>query len=181
MAAHSSLTGADLHEPKGASAAAIDTIYISDGAGSGTWTKASATNTSVLDTAGVFTGTNVETVLLELYRGQSVADGTFLDISNAETVLIPVPFNCTVERINFILLNGITVANSIVTVTRSDGAAMGTQTITQAGSAEGTTFSLTPSGNNTLTYASHKYVKLVSDGGSTTACRTFVQMLLRRI
>lgn len=36
--AHASLTGANLHEPKGVATAAINTIYIADGAGSGTWT-----------------------------------------------------------------------------------------------------------------------------------------------
>ena len=35
---HNSLTTTDLHEPKGASTATVDQVYISDGAGSGTWT-----------------------------------------------------------------------------------------------------------------------------------------------
>lgn len=34
---HSSLTGAELHEPKGADAAAADTVYVADGVGSGAW------------------------------------------------------------------------------------------------------------------------------------------------
>ena len=34
---HSALTGANLHEPKGAAAAASGKVYIADGAGSGTW------------------------------------------------------------------------------------------------------------------------------------------------
>lgn len=34
---HSTLTGADLHEPKGVSTAAANTAYIANGAGSGTW------------------------------------------------------------------------------------------------------------------------------------------------
>ena len=38
MALHSSLTGSDLHEPKGVAAAAADTVYIANGAGSGAWT-----------------------------------------------------------------------------------------------------------------------------------------------
>lgn len=36
--AHASLTGADLHEPKGIDTASADEIYIADGAGSGNWT-----------------------------------------------------------------------------------------------------------------------------------------------
>jgi len=34
---HSALTGSDLHEPKGAAAAAAGKVYISDGAASGSW------------------------------------------------------------------------------------------------------------------------------------------------
>ena len=38
--AHSTLTGADLHEPKGVAAANADQIYIANGSGSGAWTNA---------------------------------------------------------------------------------------------------------------------------------------------
>lgn len=44
--AHASLTGANLHEPKGADAASADQVYVSDGAGSGTWTNVSSLETS---------------------------------------------------------------------------------------------------------------------------------------
>lgn len=37
---HASLTGANLHEPKGADAATANEVYVADGAGSGTWQKA---------------------------------------------------------------------------------------------------------------------------------------------
>src|SRR5512139_1550675 len=37
--AHKNLTGTDLHEPKGVAAAAVDKVYVSNGAGSGTWQK----------------------------------------------------------------------------------------------------------------------------------------------
>lgn len=35
--AHADLTGAELHEPKGADSAALGTVYVADGAGSGSW------------------------------------------------------------------------------------------------------------------------------------------------
>ena len=35
---HNALTGASLHEPKGVAAATADTVYVADGAGSGSWT-----------------------------------------------------------------------------------------------------------------------------------------------
>lgn len=37
MTLHSSLTGSELHEPKGADSASIRDSYVSDGAGSGSW------------------------------------------------------------------------------------------------------------------------------------------------
>lgn len=37
MAEHNVLTDPELHEPKGASTAALGEVYVSDGAGSGTW------------------------------------------------------------------------------------------------------------------------------------------------
>lgn len=39
--AHNTLTGADLHEPKGVSSAAINTVYVADGVGSGAWSSGS--------------------------------------------------------------------------------------------------------------------------------------------
>lgn len=38
---HSSLTGSELHEPKGADTAALGTVYVSNGAGSGSWNSVS--------------------------------------------------------------------------------------------------------------------------------------------
>lgn len=49
---HKNLTGADLHEPKGADTALSGQIYVSDGAGSGSWVAAS----SVVANAAWFTG-----------------------------------------------------------------------------------------------------------------------------
>lgn len=37
--AHSTLTGSELHEPKGADAAALGTVYVANGAGSGSWSS----------------------------------------------------------------------------------------------------------------------------------------------
>lgn len=39
---HSTLTGTDLHEPKGVAAAAANRVYLSNGAGSGSWTTVPA-------------------------------------------------------------------------------------------------------------------------------------------
>lgn len=62
MAEHRNLTGASLHEPKGAENAALDTVYTSDGAGSGAWIpirlpgEAAATEDQVYVANGVGSG-----------------------------------------------------------------------------------------------------------------------------
>lgn len=180
MANHANLTGTDLHEPKGAAAAASGTVYVSDGAGSGSWTSLAASKVTVADADGNFAGTDVETVLTELNDKTLLLFGVFADVSNPSTILIPIGFSCTVLSIDFILGGAITVANSILTVTRSDGAAMGSQTITFSGSTEGTAFTFTPSGNAAFTYNTHRYVKIVSDGGSTTTQPLYVVVKIRR-
>lgn len=49
---HRNLTGADLHEPKGADTALAGRVYVSDGAGSGSWTDASSIITNTAFTTG---------------------------------------------------------------------------------------------------------------------------------
>lgn len=52
MSVHKDLTGADLHEPKGADTATSGKVYVSDGAGSGAWTTASSIITNTAFTTG---------------------------------------------------------------------------------------------------------------------------------
>lgn len=49
---HKNLTGADLHEPKGADTALVNTVYVSNGAGSGSWVAASSIITNTAFTTG---------------------------------------------------------------------------------------------------------------------------------
>ena len=177
---HSTITGADNHEPKGVESATSGQVYVANGSGSGSWQKLAASSSSVADPNNVFTGGDVEAVLYELYQTRNLIEGSFTDVSSVETVLLPVPFGCVVESIKMILAGGITTANSVITVTRSDGAAMGTQTISFAGSTEGTSFTFTPSGNQTFIGGTHNYIKLVSDGGSSGTAKMYVQALVRR-
>lgn len=181
MPLHKDLTGADLHEPKGAAGAAIGTVYVSDGSGSGTWAKPAAADTTIVDSGNLFTATHVEGALSELWTSFGILDRAFDDVSNNSTVLVPIPFSCQVVEILMVLAGGITGADSHITVTRSDGAAMGTQTIAYAGSTEGTSFTFVPSGNDILTYPTHKYIKLVSDGGSTTAQKLYLLVHVKRV
>ena len=45
---HNALTGSDLHEPKGVAAASSNTVYVSDGAGSGAWQTQAGGSASVV-------------------------------------------------------------------------------------------------------------------------------------
>lgn len=140
---HVDIPDGERHEPKGASTATIDQVYASDGAGSGVWR------------APYFQ----ETVVMA-------------DVSAVGFEIIPIPQNCIIDSITYVLYGAITVANSTMTVTRGgDAASLGTQVISFTGSAEGTTFTQTPSGNNTLTAGTHKYLKIASDGGATTTAK----------
>lgn len=49
MTKHSLLSGADLHEPKGADTASAGTVYVADGSGSGTWSNIVGTNVVIVE------------------------------------------------------------------------------------------------------------------------------------
>ena len=79
---HSELPDELLHEPKGASTAAAGTVYIADGAGSGSFTKLP---TSSLDITAAniidITPSSIEgTVALDGAALAQVADGTLTDV-----------------------------------------------------------------------------------------------------
>lgn len=79
---HSTLTDPNLHEPKGASTAAADQLYRSNGSGSGTWTNANR-----------FPGTGWAKYTNTTYVGTTV-----LPISTTE-VLVPFTTDDTVTQI----------------------------------------------------------------------------------
>lgn len=122
MPAHSTLTGADLHEPKGIATAGANEVYLSDGVGSGAWVVPPYTVSMVL-----------------------------ADVSTASTIYLPIPFAGTVTKVVTVLAGSLTTANATVTVRNAAGASMGTLTITQAGSAAGDIDVLNPISNNTVT------------------------------
>lgn len=164
MAEHVDLTDPNLHEPKGAAAASANTVYIADGAGSGAWDKVA---TAQLDYADVLASiqTDVDDGDLEL-TGVFFMTVVLNDVSAASDILVPVIDDCTLVSASLVLGGAITVANASVTFTNSAAASMGgAVTITQAGSAEGTTFSFTASGNNVFTGPT--WFKIATDGGST--------------
>lgn len=152
MPEHVDIADGERHEPKGASTATVGQVYVSDGAASGSWEDFAY---------------DINTMLA--------------DVSNPSFVLVPILNDSVVTQIKYVLGASITVANSTITVTRGGGSAMGTQVITQAASAEGTTFTQTPSGNNSITAATHHYIKIATDGASTTTAPLYITVRCRKI
>lgn len=122
MALHSALTGADLHESKGVASAVQNTVYVSNGSGSGSWSAQ-----------------------------RFVTHITFPDVSTAGSIYIPVPEKWRIDRIDSCLQGAIITADSILTFSRNGSATIGTITLAFTGSAAGDIDSLASPANNTFT------------------------------
>ncbi len=84
MAAHSTLTGADLHEPKGVASATSGTVYSADGAGSGSWV-AVTTLFSITGMIADFATPVAPTGWLEC-DGSAVSRATYSSLFTAQTI-----------------------------------------------------------------------------------------------
>lgn len=181
MPEHKDITDPNLHEPKGVASATSGQVYVANGSGSGTWSKPSASNVTVTDSNGYFSGSDVESVLEELYEKQIYFYDRILDVSSASFVLVPIPENMTIQMIRFVLGGAITTADDTLTITRGvDNAVLGTQVITQSGSAEGSTFDFTPSSNASINSSSNKYLKIATDGASGSAVPLYFTVIATR-
>ena len=161
--AHSGLTAANLHEPKGVAAATVDKVYVSNGAGSGAWQKIEIDQ---IDTASIF-DTN-----------EGVVTGFITDTSSgtatANRVYIVLPYACTVNKIWTVMLGAIATADNTLTCSNHAGSSMGTITQAFSGSAAGDVDSLTPSSNNTFTAGER--ILIASDGAGTNTVPTMVSV-----
>lgn len=97
---HSTITGADNHEPKGVESATSGTVYVANGSGSGSWSNQAAADIPIADTGNQFVATNVENALAELksqdphgwvsYTDTFYTGGTSLTISaTAPGTIVP--------------------------------------------------------------------------------------------
>lgn len=150
MVAHSTLTGSELHEPKGAAAASAHTVYVADGAGSGAWAKIDSDN---IDTTSIFT------------TNKLVINARIDDVSTSGSIYVPIPVACTVNAVYTALGGPLTSANATITVRNNADTSMGTITVAYSGSAAGDVDSLTPASNNTFTAGQR--MRIDTDGGST--------------
>lgn len=144
MAAHSGLTGADLHEPKAVAGASANQVYLSDGAGSGSWTAANA-----IDTQDI---------------GYKIAD-----ITTADSYWVPIPWACTLTGAHAALGPGSGGLNTDTTITFEIGGVAttgGVITLIASGSAEGDQSVATAiTGNNV--FDGLTAIEIVNDGAAS--------------
>ena len=144
---HKNMPDDERHEPKGISSAAAGTYYKSNGNGTGSWINPLAT----------------------VYNSNLVPIfGRIDDISTAGSVFVPCPIAGDIARIIVTLNGAITAANATVSA-EINGVAVtgGDVTVAYSGSAGGSTFTGTPSGNKTV--SANSAIEIITDGASSTA------------
>ena len=136
---HSTLTGSDLHEPKGTAAANTGQVYIANGSGSGTWTA---------------------------HHNRCVLTTRIDDISTSSSAWVVTPIAGTISKI-YSVTSGATTGGTALLTAEIAGVAVtnGVLTVLVSGSAAGIVDSATPSAANTVTAGSA--IEIVTDGGST--------------
>jgi hypothetical protein len=125
--------------------------------------------------AGTFTNLTVSGTVTGIDQQVTITN-VIADVSTAETILIPIPVTGTVSAVYSVLEGAITVADATVTLVTSADAAMASLVITQSGSAAGDVDSDASITNASVTAGD--YLKLATDGGSTTAQRLWVTILI---
>lgn len=150
MVAHSSLTGADLHEPKGADTASIDTVYVSNGAGSGAWVKLGADNVDV----GTVLNLNKDILNIQID-----------DIGTAGSKFVPIVRALIISQIAVTVDVATATSATVLTFRNDAGNSMGTISIPSA-TAPGTVLTLTPTTNNS--FVANTKFQIESDGGTST-------------
>ena len=158
--AHSTLTGSDLHEPKGVAAATADTVYVADGSGSGTHQRIAAgqiNTSSIKNVNKVFVTHVIDNIstagshwVVPGIAGNIVGISTVIDgaIATADCAM-------TFE------IGGVVITNSAIT-------------IATASSAAGDVDTSTPTAARTVTAA--QPIEIISDGASTNTVRCTVTL-----
>jgi len=177
---HSALTGAELHEPKGASGASVNTTYVSDGAGSGSWSEpepkgvvaAAADKVYISDGAGSGSQTTLVTAV------PLMLTAVIADVSTAETIYIAMPYAGTITQVVSVLEATIGTADATVLARNSAAASMGGLTVAYTGSAAGDVDTLVPASDNIVTAGD--YITIETNGASTGTARLFITVVLER-
>lgn len=160
---HVDLTDPSLHEPKGAAAAAADTVYVADGAGSGAFQKIESAS---IDATSIFT-TNKEAFAV-----------TYPDIGTAGSMYVPVPWACSLTRAYSSVQGAAGGSNTILTFFVNGGSVMdGTVTIASTAVA-GENDTATMTTNNVFTAG--QTLKITTDGGTSTTIAAVITLEFTR-
>lgn len=173
MAEHVDLTDPELHEPKGVAAASADTVYVADGAGSGTW---ESIGVDALDYTALLAElqSDVDDGSLEL-NGVFFIHITLDDVSANAGVLVPVPVAATFISATSVLGGTITGADANISFKNSAGSSMGTAMVVAfSGSNKGDVDTFTAASNNTI--SADGYMEVVSDGASSTTMPLYLTL-----
>lgn len=122
---HASLTGSQLHEPKGADSAALGTVYVSNGAGGGSW--ASVGTSAFTGMVADFIAPVVPAGWLEL-DGSTISTSTFSALygtmaiqtsgtrTNGSPIITSISSTSTFKAGYFVFGTGIATGTTIVTI-----------------------------------------------------------------
>ena len=163
MVAHSALTGANLHEPKGVASASVGQVYVADGAGSGTWQKV---GNSELDTTEVL-NTN------EFYLTALIDD-----VSTMDEIYVAIPHDCTLDKVITVLEGALTDADAVLTFRDDADSSAGTITVAFTSSAAKDVDTLAPASNNV--FSEDDVLTIETDGGSTGTQKLFITMIFTK-
>jgi hypothetical protein len=143
---HSSLTGSDLHEPKGIATAPSGSVYQATGGGTGSWSRP----TSQL--------------------GPFALDMT--DIASA--VLVPFPYSVRLTQLVAVIDDEITASGELVTVSikSAAGVVQASASFTVATASKGTLVSIPLD----LSVAVNSYIELAVTAGGTSPAFAFVSL-----
>lgn len=175
---HEDIADPKIHEPKGVSTASQYTVYVADGAGSGSWIVPTINSTPY---AAILAALQADLDDGDLdVTGRLFITTVIPDVSTADSVIIPLIDSCTVIGASVVLEGAITVADASVSFKNSAGASMGTPvTVAYDGSAKGDQYAFTATGNNVITGPS--WIEVETDGGSTDPQRLFVTVEVEQL
>lgn len=156
---HASLTGNNLHEPKGVENATAGQVYVADGSASGAWSAPFTVDANLKNKNLVALNVRID------------------DISTASSVWIVSPIAGKVTKVYSVINGPITVADTTLTV-KIGGVSVtgGSITIAFTGSAAGDVDSCSPIALNTVTAG--QAIEIDTDGASTDTASAQITILL---
>lgn len=157
--AHSGLTAANLHEPKGAATASANQVYLANGAGSGTWTSVQG-------------GLNQYVFTVHMQDASSAT-------AALNSAYLAIPFACTVTQVYSVAFAAIATTDNVITVSNNAGSSMGTITVAFTGSAIGDVDTITTITTNN-TFTAGQKLGIVSNSGSATVCPMTFTIIVTR-